>query len=202
MAWRLEGSFVENCNCDSVCPCLTSVFNRPGDEERCQVLFHFQVRSGDIDGVDVSGLGIALAIDAPAMMTEGGWRVGLVLDEAASEDQAQALAAVFSGEKGRPMASFAPLIGELLGMERAPVSLESHNGRRSARVGDVEVEVSGIVAESSAAGEAVQVSGVLHPAGSTFTVAPSERATGSLFGIPFANTGKHAAYTEFAWAGD
>ena len=61
--------------------------------------------------------------DTPAQMTDGNWRVGMFMDERASEAQAQALGAVFGGEKGGPMGMLAPLIGEMLGVERAQSSI-------------------------------------------------------------------------------
>ena len=93
MAWRLEGTYFENCNCDVVCPCAVSGFAVPADNERCLVVLAFHVDTGEIDGVDVSGLSYALVVDAPGAMGEGGWRVGLLLDDAASPEQAEVLAA-------------------------------------------------------------------------------------------------------------
>jgi hypothetical protein len=34
MAWSLSGTYLENCNCETVCPCTTSELTRPADEER------------------------------------------------------------------------------------------------------------------------------------------------------------------------
>jgi hypothetical protein len=47
--------------------------------------------------------------------------VSLVVDEGASNEQAQAIERIDSGQEGRPFGDFVPLIGEYLGMERAPV---------------------------------------------------------------------------------
>ena len=98
MAWRLEGTYFENCNCDMVCPCTTSALTMPADAERCPVIFVFHIDSGEIEGVDVSGLTVAVLVDAPQMMADGNWRVGMFMDEAASEEQAEKLGAVFSGQ--------------------------------------------------------------------------------------------------------
>ena len=115
MSWRLSGTYFENCNCNVTCPCAISGFSVPGDNERCIVLLAFHVDSGEIDGVDVSGLSYAVLADAPGMMAEGNWRVGLLMDAAASPEQAEALAAVASGQRGGAPAAFNPFIGELLG---------------------------------------------------------------------------------------
>ena len=118
MSWSLAGTYFENCNCDVTCPCAVSGFLVPGDYERCLVLLAFHVDSGEIDGVDVSGLSYAVVADAPGAMAEGGWRVGLVMDAVASPEQAEALAAVAAGQRGGAPAGFNPFIGEVIGMAR------------------------------------------------------------------------------------
>ncbi len=109
MAWRLEGTYFENCNCDVACPCGATSFLLPGDNERCVVILVFHVDSGEVEGVDVSGLSLAIVADAPGRMADGNWRVGVVMDEQASQEQAEALGAVFSGQKGGPMEALTPL---------------------------------------------------------------------------------------------
>jgi hypothetical protein len=46
-----------------------------------------------------------------------------VVDEGASEEQAQAAERILSGQEGGPFADFAPLIGTYQGMERGTLSL-------------------------------------------------------------------------------
>jgi hypothetical protein len=36
MAWKLEGTYFENCNCDWVCPCSVTSFALPATGDRCQ----------------------------------------------------------------------------------------------------------------------------------------------------------------------
>lgn len=112
MAWRLDGTYFENCPCDMVCPCTTSGLTKPADAERCRVVFAFHVDTGDVEGVDVGDRTVVVVADAPRVMSEGNWRVGMVMDAAASPEQAAALGAVFSGQKGGPMAAVSPLITE------------------------------------------------------------------------------------------
>ena len=45
MAWRLEGTYFENCNCNVLCPCGASFFALPADNERCYVVLVFHVDS-------------------------------------------------------------------------------------------------------------------------------------------------------------
>ena len=55
MAFQLEGTYVENCNCDVICPCTWSSLSRAATHERCKVVLVLHVDQGEIDGVDVAG---------------------------------------------------------------------------------------------------------------------------------------------------
>ncbi len=83
---------------------------------------HYHVGSGDVDGVDVSGLSFAYFFDSPPKMLEGNWRLGVYLDEAATDAQAGKLGMVLSGQAGGPPAMLTPLIGEMLGVQKARIS--------------------------------------------------------------------------------
>src|SRR2546427_690676 len=135
MAWRLEGTYFENCSCDMVCPCTTSGLTLPADQDRCQVVLAFHVDSGDVDGLDVSDKTVVVVADTPPVMAEGNWRVGVVMDAAASPEQAAGLGAIFGGAAGGPMAGLAPLISEMLGMESAPIEYVDDGRRRLGRGG-------------------------------------------------------------------
>src|ERR671932_1402529 len=104
-----------------VCPCSTSALTMPADTERCRVVLVFHVNSGEVDGTDVSGLTVGVLADTPPVMADGNWRVGVFMDEAASQEQAENLGAVFSGQPGGPLEVLTPLIGEMLGIVTAPI---------------------------------------------------------------------------------
>ena len=87
MAWKLEGQYFENCSCDVPCPCTVSL-DLGADYDRCNAFLAFQVESGEVDGVDVSGLTVALMADTPKVMSEGNWRLGVFIDAAADDEQA------------------------------------------------------------------------------------------------------------------
>ena len=117
MAWRLEGAYTENCNCEVVCPCVASAFAAPATYDRCTAVFAWHIESGEVDGTDVSDLSVVLVLDTPRQMLEGNWRVGMFMDDRASEEQAEKLGGIFSGQMDGPLANIVPLISENLGME-------------------------------------------------------------------------------------
>ena len=58
--------------------------------ERCNATLAFAIDDGDIDGVDVSGRTFVLMVDSPPLMSEGGWNVGVIVDDGASPEQVEA----------------------------------------------------------------------------------------------------------------
>src|SRR5215471_5611811 len=190
MAWRIEGTYFENCNCDVLCPCGASSLVLPADNERCLVVFAFNVTKGNVDGVDVSGLNIILVADAPGQMTAGNWRVGVVMDAAASQQQAAALGAVFSGQKGGPMGALAPLIGVQLGVETTPIQYSNGGTHHSVKAGNlIEMEVDDFVPQGMTA--PTKLVGVGHPVNTTLTVAKAKSFRVKCFGLDFFNAGKN-----------
>src|SRR5437764_11525890 len=97
MSWSLEGRYFENCSCEVVCPCTASLA-LGADQDYCRVVLVFHVDTGEVEGVDVSDVTIAAVAETPKFMHEGNWRVGVLVDEAASEEQAGKLGAVFGGQ--------------------------------------------------------------------------------------------------------
>jgi hypothetical protein len=201
MAWQIEGTYFENCNCDMVCPCSTSGLSAPADNDRCLVVLAFHVGSGQVDDVDVSGLTIAVVGDAPQLMSEGGWRMGLFVDAAASPEQAEALGAVFSGQRGGPMEGLAPLIGEMLGTETARIDYTDDGRSHRVKIGDaIDIAVEDFVSPLDSTGKGVRVSGIAFPA-DTLAAGTATRSRVNAFGLTWDNEGKNAFSAPFAWSG-
>jgi hypothetical protein len=199
MAWNLEGSYFESCSCEVVCPCTASLA-LGADYDRCRVVLVFNVTAGEVDGTDVSGVTVAAVADTPKVMTEGNWRLGVFIDDAASDEQAQKLGAVFGGQLGGPMEGLVPLIGENLGLERAPIEVREQGLSHSVKIGDaVDIEIEDVVPFGVESGEPARVTGVFHPAGSELTIAKATRARVNAFGIEYEGKSGFSA-SHFAWA--
>jgi hypothetical protein len=199
MAWKLEGTYFETCSCDVVCPCTAS-FGLPATRDRCRVTLVFHVTDGDVDGTDVSGLTVAAIADTPQVMAEGDWRLGVFIDSAASDDQADALGGVFGGQLGGPMAALGPLVGESLGVERAPIDVREEGLTHSVRIGDViDFEIEDVVPLGMESGEPARMTGIAHPAGSELTIARATRSSISAFGIEYEGRSGFSA-SRFSWA--
>jgi hypothetical protein len=200
MAWQLTGTYAESCSCDAVCPCTWSAFTAKATLDRCRALLGFHVAAGEIDGTDVSGLNFALFLDTPPVMAEGNWRVGLFLDAAASDVQAEELGAVLAGQRGGPPAMLGPMIGELLGVERVPITYSEDGRGHHVHVGEAGgFELTDFVAIEGA--EPVRLQNVAHPSNTTLTVAPATTATLSTFGIDWGRSGQSGFAAPFSWSG-
>ncbi len=199
MAWNLRGSYVETCSCELMCPCNLS-FDHGATYDFCRATLAFEIRDGEIDGTDIGGLNIVAIIDTPKVMTDGNWRLGVFVDERASDEQADKLVQVFTGRLGGPMAGLAPLVGEVLGVERVPIDVVHDGLRHSVRIGDaVDFEIEDIVPFGVDTGEPVRFSGMFHPAGSDLTMAEAKRSQINGFGIQYeGKTGLSSS--DFVWA--
>jgi hypothetical protein len=199
MAWQIEGTYFETCSCDVVCPCTASLA-LGADNDYCRVTLVFNVAEGDVDGTDVGGLIVAAVADTPKVMTDGNWRLGVFIDDAASPEQAEALGGVFSGALGGPMEALGPLIGENLGVERAPIEVREEGLTHSVRIGDaIDFEIEDVVPFGVESGEPARLTGIFHPAGSELTIARATRSSISAFGIEFEGRSGFSSAT-FAWA--
>ena len=199
MSWSLEGSYFESCSCNVVCPCTASL-SLGATNDRCKVVLVFHVKNGDVEGVDVSGLTVVAAADTPKVMSDGDWRLGVFIDAAASDEQAEKLGGVFSGALGGPMQALGPLIGENLGVQKVPITVEETGLNHSVRVGDaVDLEIEDVVPFGVESGEPAKLTGIFHPAGSELTVAHATRSSIDAFGIQY-DAKSAFSRSEFAWA--
>ena len=199
MAWKLRGSYVETCSCELMCPCNLS-FDHGATYDFCRVSLVFNIRDGDIDGTDIAGRKVVMIADTPKVMTEGNWRLGVFIDDQASDDQFEKLVQVFSGQLGGPMAALTPLVGEMLGVERAAIEVHDDGLRHSVKVADkIDFEIEDIVPFGIETGRPIRFDGMFHPVGSNLTMAEAKRSRIDAFGITYeGKTGLSTA--EFSWA--
>jgi hypothetical protein len=133
MAYKLEGSILEVCDCKVLCPCW---IGETPDNGTCQSALAYHFERGTIDGVDVSGLTLATNVFIPGTPLAGNWRAHLFIDERASKEQETVLVSVFTGKQGGPVADLAALVGEMVKIERAPITFEVKEGKGTLRIGN------------------------------------------------------------------
>jgi hypothetical protein len=199
MAWQIAGTYFETCSCEVVCPCTASLA-LGADYDRCKVTLVFHVTDGDVEGTDVSGLTVAAVADTPKVMSEGNWRLGVFIDDSASDQQAEKLGAVFSGQLGGPMEALGPLVSENLGVERAPIEVREEGLLHSVKIGDsVDFEIEDVVPFGVQTGKPARLTGIFHPAGSELTIAKATRSNISAFGVEYEGKAGFSS-SRFTWA--
>jgi hypothetical protein len=199
VAWNLAGSYVETCSCELMCPCNLSL-DHGATYDFCRVTLVFNIQEGEIEGTDIAGRRVALIADTPKVMTDGNWRLGVYVDDQAGEDQFDKLVQLFGGQLGGPMGALAPLVGEVVGVERAAIEVTDDGLRHSVRVGDtIDFEIEDIVPFGVESGQPVRFNGMFHPVGSDLTMAEARRTRIDAFGISY--EGKTGLSTSrFSWA--
>ena len=135
MAYQLEGRLLEVCSCDVLCPCW--IGEDPDHNGTCQAIVGWHIDRGAIDGVDVSDLTLAALVHIPGNILKGNWRAAIVMDDRATPSQQDAILAVWTGQKGGPVADLAKLIGEVVSVERLPVVFTVDGGRGRIQVGQM-----------------------------------------------------------------
>lgn len=199
MGWSIQGTYYENCSCDAVCPCTWSNMTQPATNDDCRVALLFEVEQGSIEDVDVAGTTCVVIMQTPRQMLEGGFKAGLVVDAGASDEQAERLGQVFSGQLGGPMAGLAPLITDFVGVERLPVRVDHDGKKHHIVVGDAldfELDM-----ETTDGGDPIQLSNiVIHPAGPTLDIAVANGVQNSMFGVDWSGDRLSGFSNPFSWA--
>jgi hypothetical protein len=117
-----------------LCPCW---IGEDPDGETCEAIAAWHIDRGVINGVDVSGLTIASLAHIPGNILKGNWRVVVYIADHATQEQTQALVDVWTGKLGGPVADLAGLIGEVAGLEHAPITFTVEGGEGTIKIGDV-----------------------------------------------------------------
>lgn len=134
MTYKLEGTILEVCTCNILCPCWVG---EDPDNPTCDSIFAYQIDRGSVNGTDVSGRIVALFVHIPGNVLKGNWKVALFVDDKASDQQQEALVNVWSGKLGGPVADVAQLVGEVVAVERVPITYEIHEGKGTIKIGSI-----------------------------------------------------------------
>jgi hypothetical protein len=132
MGYHLEGRLLEVCNCRVLCPCW---IGEDPDFGTCDTIVAWRFDKGSIDGVDVAGHTIAMIAHVPGNILEGNWRAAVYLDDAVTPQQEQAILNVYTGKLGGPVAELAKLVGEVVSVEKVPLTFDVQGGKGTLKVG-------------------------------------------------------------------
>jgi hypothetical protein len=134
MGYHLEGRLLEVCNCRVLCPCWVG---EDPDNGTCDTIVAWHFDKGDVNGVDVAGTTIVCLAHVPGNILKGNWRAAVYISENSSKAQEDALLSVYTGKLGGPVGDLVKLIGEVVSVERAPITFDVKGGRGTIKIGDV-----------------------------------------------------------------
>lgn len=136
MAYRLSGTYYTACSCKVGCPCI---FGEPeGHDGYCDGELAIEIRSGDIDGVDVSGVTTVLVANWPKGFVSGDGTGRVYFDPSTSQEQRDALARAFSGQAGGgELEGLGGVISNWLEPKEASIEVATSDGVTRIKVGDV-----------------------------------------------------------------
>jgi hypothetical protein len=133
VAYHLEGRLLEVCNCRVLCPCW---IGEDPDNGTCDTIVSWHFDKGTIEGVDVAGTTIALVAHVPGNILKGNWRAAVYVGDHATKQQEEALLKVYTGKLGGPVADLVKLIGEVVSVERVPITFDVHGGKGTIKIGE------------------------------------------------------------------
>ena len=201
MAWRIEGHYMETCNCSFLCPCLPSSLTAKPTEGDCKAAVAMRVDTGEKDGVRLDGVSFILLLHSPSAMADGNITAGLIVDDRATDAQTAAITSIALGEAGGPMAGLAPLLGKVAGVEKRPIAFSSTDLRHSVRAGElIDQECEGM-AGAVRTDEPICLDNTAHPVNSKVAIAKATRSRFHAFGIDWedASGSRNGHFAPFAW---
>jgi len=201
-SWHISGQYMETCNCALLCPCITSNLTAQPTEGDCKAAVAMRVESGAKGAVRLDGLSFIVLLHSPGAMANGNITVGLIVDAAATDEQAEALSAIATGSAGGPMAALGPLVGRVAGTERRPIRFESDGLKRSVTAGELVDQACEGIASVGNPNEAICLDNTAHPVNSRVSIAKATRSRIHAFGIDWddASGTRNGHFAPFNWS--
>src|SRR5262249_18011949 len=195
---------MQACSCDFRCPCIPGNAPTPATHDFCKVALTFAIQSGRFGDVALDGVRFVFLAQSKAIMSEGGWIGGLIVDASATDAQAEAVTAIASGAAGGPLAMFAPLLAELRGVAGPPLPLVKDGRNVSVKVeGKLDPRLTRIEG-LTVAGDGTVADKPFHPANKRLSLATAVRNVSDAFGIKWTGAADrtNGHFAPFDWQGE
>ena len=197
--WWVNGTLIENCNCQLLCPAHVS-FKQDCDKERCLGFWGIRVDKGSFGRLVLEPQSAVVAYDSPQQMHSHGWTVRIYLDQAADAEQQEAMRQILTGEVGGPWAILGQFVAERLETRVAEIAFTDDGHTKSLAIdGVLETTIRGV--ESRKTGEPATLGNlfnVIHSA-IQYLARGSSRLKDDAF--DWTTEDKHALYSRYSWTG-
>jgi hypothetical protein len=139
--WAIRGSYFESCNCDAICPCrrIDGVSGGRSTHGICMGVLSWLIEDGSAEEIDLAGLAVTLAIRYDDDEPGSPWSWIIYIDERATDEQADAIEAIFSGSLGGDALEHFPWAwkeSRLLGVRRVAIEVDHTRRREWLRIRD------------------------------------------------------------------
>lgn len=204
--WHVDGDWFDACKCNVPCPCTFAQAPTYGD---CDGIMAYHIRHGNYGEVQLDGLSLLGVVHFVGNIWAGETQatLGLFLDQRASEPQRQALQLIWSGRAGGYPADFARQIGQMLGIQYAPIEIEVADDLAHWRVeipGRVLAHAEALTGPMTPPGKRVQTLNAPGSETGPGTVSTWGRAitdTVEAFGFKWDWGGRSSKHIPFDWSG-
>jgi hypothetical protein len=204
--WRLTGDWFDVCKCTIPCPCTFAQAPSEGD---CEGILAWHIREGNYGDVRLDGLNVVALGTFEGNIWAGETKavMGIYMDERADERQREGLQTIFGGQAGGWPGEFGSMIGEVRGIEYAPITFEIADDLAywAAEVpGKATARAEALTGPTALPGQRVQVHNAPGAEVGPGQVATWGRATADradAFGFRWDWEGRSSKHFPFAWQG-
>ncbi len=121
--WHVSGDWFDVCKCNIPCPCIFAQAPSYGD---CEGVLAYHIKNGNFGATSLDGLNVLAIGSFKGNIWAGETKANMAFffDERANQEQREALQMIFTGKAGGFMAEFAKIIGEVRGLNFAPIKFE------------------------------------------------------------------------------
>ena len=207
--WKASGDWFDVCSCNIPCPCE---FAQTPTNGECEGVIAYHIKNGYYDNTPLDGLNVLGLTYFKGNIWAGETKLdgAFFFDERANQQQRDALQMIFTGRAGGFMAELAKLIGDVRGIDYAPIKFEVADDLSywSAEIpGKVVAKAEALTGPMTPAGKRVQT---LNPPGSEVgpsgTVATWGKAITDEVNAPevrfeWKRKGRSSKHIPFDWSG-
>jgi hypothetical protein len=204
--WHATGDWFDVCSCNIPCPC---VFAQAPTDNECNGILAWHIREGRYGDVALDGLNV-LALgyfEGNVWAGETKASMAIFFDERADERQREALQSIFGGQAGGWPGTFGELIGEMRGMEFAPITFERADDLaywRAEVPGRVDARAEALTGPTAPPGKRVQLvnaPGAEVGPGQVATWGKGTAGKAEAFGFTMDLVGTSSKHFPFDWSG-
>lgn len=206
--WKLTGDWFDVCKCNIPCPCAFAQTPSYGD---CDGVLAYHIKKGQYGDVSLDGLNVLALADFKGNIWAGNTKANIAVffDETANQEQRAALDMIFTGKAGGFMAEFAKLVGEVRGVQFAPIKIEVAEDLAywSAEIpGKVMAKAEALTGPMTPSGKRVQTvnlpgSEVGPGTVATWGIAVADEVNAPKVRYQWKRTGRSSKYIPFNWSG-